>query len=465
MSASIIETETYISADSIPTLRAAREQERAASYELMAARAMQMDYGEYAVAPVDALSSGHRVLAAEATFGSNSVEHQLASKSLHKDCVRLLAEWRRKYKPESFEPIIHTRDHATGEFIADGRSTRTMNQDGLIPTAYAEEDSRRVNENVEDFTSMHAHRLGGFTLGQTVRMRTISECTDWSIQLFEIDGKSRGGYVPEIEKLMIRDMDLTDPNARAQEQLGLPGTYITHYVIQQALLRQNFDARDMDKTQLHGTQLFVGDDIFEFAALLDEVASEEWCTEIFMGEEVPKGTRKDYEAFRREAIARQELLDSDASMVADFVLELCESETDPSKALLYVEEFVKQLLITKSQDNLDITTEMFDDQTLRGLQEVQFLQQMGLLEQAQERLVDVVAQAPGGGFCGAGSCDLERARISGDEADKIKELGFDPKDTLVDKGNRKCSCGKKTVVYDLKQKQKGCTTCGKTKKY
>lgn len=460
-----IETETYISADSIPELAFAREQERLVSEALMAARAVQADHAEYAQQPVDALSTGHRVLEAKQKFGLGSSEHQEANQALWMDCRRLVAEWRRKNKPESFAPITHARDEDSQEFIAYGRSTRAMNQDALIPTAYGEEDSRRINEDIEDFTSMHARHLGGFSLGQTVRMRTISECTDWSIEAYKIDGKSRGGYVPEIEKLMIRDMDLSDPDQRTQEQFGLPGTYFTHYVIQQALLRKGFDATEMDKTELHGTQLFVDDELSEFVAALDEVASEEWCTEIYLGEEVPKGTTKDYEAFKQEALERQELLESDAVMIADFVLGLCEENANPKVALLYVEEFVKQLLITKSQEDLNITTEMFDDETLQGLLDVQYLQQMGLLENAQERLNEVVAEAPGGGFCGAGSCDLERAKLSGDEADKIKDLGFDPKDTLVDKGNRRCTCGKKTVVYDLKQKSKGCLSCGKKKKY
>ncbi len=465
MSASIIETEMYVSADSIPALAEARAQERLASEAIMATRAQQIENTEYAQQPVDALSTGRRVLEAKQKFGLGSPEHQEANQALWMDCHRLVAEWRRKNKPESFAPITHARDPESDEFIAYGRSTRRMNQDALIPTAYGEEDARRVNEDIEDFTSMHARRLGGFSLGQTVRMRTLSECTNWSIEAYKIDGKSRGGYVPEIEKLMIRDMDLSDPNKRTQEQFGLPGTYFTHYVIQQALLRKGFDATEMDKTELHGTQLFVDDELSEFVALLDEVASEEWCTEIFLGEEVPKGTIKDYEGFKQEALERQELLESDAVMIADFVLDLCEENADPKEALLYVEEFVKQSLITKSQEDLTITTEMFDGQTLKGLLDVQYLQQMGQLENAWERLNEVVAAAPGGGFCGAGSCDLERARTSGGEADKIKDLGFDPKDTLIDKGDRKCTCGKKTVVYDLKQKQKGCTSCGKKKKY
>lgn len=456
----------YISADSIEALTEVRFREREASEALLRMRERQMDIGDYNTQPVDALSTGYRVIDARDTCGENSPEHQQANQALIKDCHRLVAEWRRKNKPEYFPPTHHKQDPVSGEYIADGHSIRQINQDGLVPTAYPEEDARRINENVEEVTAMHARRLGGFVLGQTIRMRTISGCAQWSIDGYKRDGKSRGGYVPEIEKRMIRDI-VIDPQTgdRFQEQVGLPSTFINDFVVEEALRRRQFDASGMDKTDLHGTQLFTEDDVFDFVALLDEVASEEWRTEVFMGEEVPKGYVKDYEAFKREAVERQKLLESDARMVSDFVLSLCEGDTNPNVAPDLVEEFVKQLLITKSQEDLSITTEMFDDDTASGLWEVQRLRQQGEYERAQERLVEVIAQAPGGGFCGAGSCDLERAKVTGEEADRIKELGFDPKDTLVDKGERKCKCGKKSVVYDLKQKIKGCTSCGATKKY
>lgn len=461
-----IEGLRYISADDIPELAAMRAEERAASEQLMNERARQQLSGEHATQPIDALSTAQRVLQAKQAYGEHSAEYMEARSGLFHDCHRLVAEWRRKNTYEYFPVVRHQYDPRDGEFYADGRSTLAMTTAGLIPTAFAEENTRRINEHLEEFTSMQARKFGGFLLDKTVRMRTVSECPEWAMTLYAEDGQSRGGYVPEIEKVKFRDM-IIDPETgdRMQEEIAVPGIYINHYVIQKTLARAGLDVRNLDRTALHGTQLFVHDDLFDFIAQLDEVASEEWCVPIFMGEVLPDGAIKNYEAVRAQAIERQRQLERHSRMVADFVLELTESNTDPGEAPMYVEEFVKQLLVTLAREDIDITAEMFDAHTVRGLQEVQMLQTSGRYNEAWERMNRVVEEAPGGGYCGAGACDLVRSKLLGSEADKVKKLGFDPKDTLVDNGNRKCKCGKKTVVYDLKKAQKGCLSCGATKKY
>ncbi len=460
----------YISADSIPEIAAARRAERESAQRIIESRQILTDVeGNEELRPIDALSSARRVIDAQNEFGDGSKEHQQARRGLFRDCLRLLGEWRRKNTDAYFPPIEHEHDPETGGYLADGYSTLDMTKAALIPSTEREEDDRRVNERVEDITSAVVKQVGSTVLGSTVKMRIVSECTDWAIRAHRIDGKSRGGYVPEIEKLMIRDMliDIKKGN-RFQEQLGLPGTYINHYVLQRALKKREFDASALNKTELHGTQLFVHDDIFEFVALLDEIASEEWCVNIFMGEVVPDDFVKDYNRVREEAIVREESLTRDANMVSDFVLDLAKNNADPETAPTEVEEFVKQLLITIAREDTNITTDMFDQQTYDGLMRVQLLQARGQEELARNLLIDVIEAAPGGGYCGAGSCDLVRAKLIGEEADSLKKLGFDPKNTLMDKGDRKCkSCHKNSVAYDLKKKQKGCVNvnCGAKAKF
>lgn len=461
-----IEALRYISADEIPELAALRAEERTASEQLMIERARQQLNGEYSMQPIDALSTAQRVLTERGRYGEHSPEYREAQTALFHDCHRLVAEWRRKNTYEYFPTVRHQHNPLDGEFYADGRSTLAMTTAGLIPTAYAEENTRRVNEHLEEFTSMQARKFGGLLLDKTVRMRTVSECPEWAMTLYTQDGQSRGGYVPEIEKVKFRDM-IIDPETgdRMQEEIAVPGTYIDHYVIQKTLARSGLDVWHLDRTALHGMQLFAHDDLFDFIAQLDEVASEEWCVPIFMGEVLPEGAIKNYEAVRAQAIERQQQLERHSRMVADFVLDLTESNGDTHEAPMYVEEFVKQMLVTMAQANTGITTEMFDARTAQGIDEVYALQMAGRFEDARERMNKVVEEAPGGGYCGAGTCDLVRSKALGSEAASVKKLGFDPKHSLIDKGNRRCKCGKRSVVYDLKQAKKGCMSCGATTKY
>lgn len=459
----------YISADAIPELYLHRNDVRGAAESLMSVRHRQIEANTNEGLPlaIDALSTADRVHEAQVVYGWKSPEYLDRYEGLVMDCRRLVAEWRRKNKPEVFAAIVHDQDEQTDEFIANGMSVWQMTEDALVPTAEPEEDARRVNERVEEATAMKMRSLGGLALGSTVRMRTVSECTDWSIRSYKEDGKSRGGYVPEIEKLMARDMVIdVESGRRIEEQVGLPGLYFTHEIIQRALQRREFNADDLDKTSLHGTQILAQDTLLEFVALLDEVASEEWCVEIFMGEVVPEGTIKDYQAFYQEAMQRQSELESDAHMVADFVMELRDQEIDRQQAPDLVEDFVKNLLINLSQEKPELATEIFDEKTAIGLFEVQQLQQLGEFERAEQLLGEVIEQAPGGGYCGAGSCDLVRASRTGQEAEKLEELGFDPESTLLDKGDRKCKkCSERTVAYELSKKEKGCMSCGAKTKY
>jgi hypothetical protein len=270
------------------------------------------------------------------------------------------------------------------------------------------------------------------------------------------------GYVPEIQKLMLRTMRIDDVTGdRIQTQVSLSGIYITHEIIQMALERVGVDAYGMDKTQLHGAQILTYEDLMQFVSVLDEVASQEWCTPIFMGEPVDENVVKDYDAFKQEAILRQEGQHEFAAAVTDYVLGLAESGVDRFKAPAMVSDFVKRMLLNIAKDDLtgEKAKQMFDEKTAQGLLAVKWLEIEGKYGEAFEALQAVAERAPGGGSCGDGSCGLVGMNpFSGDGLSELKKLdinqgwlkakGYEDGDDVVGDTVRACTkCRQKSVVY------------------
>ncbi|HEX8349942.1 MAG TPA: hypothetical protein VF598_08260, partial [Hymenobacter sp.] len=264
---------------------------------------------------------------------------------------------------------------------------------------------------------------------------------------------------------------------RYQEQIGLPGTYITHFVIQKALESKGADASLMDKTALHGSQLMVNDDLLEFAKLLDTVASDEWCVPIFMGEVVEREHPRDYANFRHDALQRQTLLKEQAETTALYILDLAAEDYDRTKAPAKVEAFVKSLLLDVAKEDVKqqlhetgtadttIVEQMFDARTAQDLQTVIALEAQGMARQAFELMQQVEERAPGGGYCGAGSCGLSAVDTSGEEGKGIADrLGAKAGDKVVKDSERSCKCGSKEIyyAYNSREVRKLCESCGKT---
>ena len=462
----------YISLDTIPEVALERERIRQDAWASVRFREQQLVMGHDTDLPlvIDALSTAEGVL--EAGYATQEYEDRLAGLEL--DCLRLVAEWYRKKRPEYFPPTRHFFDAETGDFYSHGVSTRQMTENALRPLSdNPEEEARRVNEKVENETPHMLRKIGGFALAGA-GIRTISECTDKAVADYQQDIQAgaahRGydGYVPEIEKVMIRDMRVdADTGDRWEEQVGVPGVLINHFVIQEALRRRGVDTSGMGKTELHGTQLLVEDDLMDFIQVLDEVAAEEWCMarqgkSVFMGEAVPAGFEKNYEAFRKEALARQEGLKDLAKTVATFVLDLAADGFDRRKAPAHVENFVKKLLLQEAQDNQSIAADIFDEKTARGLQEVSHLQALGQNEEAFLLMQEVEKLAPGGGYCSGGSCGLESIYENSAEGKSLREaLKAESGDTIVRDKERKCRCGAKDIVYAYNKNKvnKYCGSC------
>jgi hypothetical protein len=471
MAVAAAEVIQYISVDTIPGVAEERQRIHDEAWALVRQREEQLATGQETEIPpvIDALSTANYVLEARKQYGPQSSEYRDRLAGLDMDCLRLVAEWYRKKRPEYFPPVRHAFDDETEDFYSHGLSIRQMTENALRPiSGDAEEEARRVNERVEHETPRIVRSLGSTAL-KGLGIRTISECTDKAIADYEHDQKTNsphrgyGGYVPEIEKVMIRDMHIDPANDdRLQEQIALPGIYINHFVIQETLRRRGVKAAGMDKTELHGTQLLVNDDLLEFAALLDQVASEEWCTNVFMGEEVPKDFVKDYTNFRAEALRRQQELVDVARTVATFVLDLAEDGFDRQKAPAHVENFVKKLLLDMAKKDLGVAEQMFDEKTAQGLQAVYQLQLQGRHEEAFKLMQEVEKQAPGGGYCSGGSCGLEDVDQNSEYGKDVKEkLKAEDGDTIVKDKERKCKCGVKGVVYayNAGKVNKYCTHC------
>lgn len=458
----------YIPVDTLPGMYEERLAVRGAAEQLLEQRRNAELSGEAEYVPIDALSTAQNVLLTERVFGADSPECQSSWKGLLLDCQRLVGEWYRKNTSEYFEPTRHVFSAQDGEFFSNGLSIRQMTENALVPISEdPEEEARRINERVEEETPHILRSLGSLALGKGIV--TISECTDSAVTSYNSDmaagRRHRGyrGYVPEIKKLMIRHITL-DPDSqdRFQTQIGLPGTYLTHEVLQTALKEKGFDASEMDKTTLHGTQFLADQDSMEFVKHLDTVASEEWATNIFMGEQVADDFVKDYEAYKLQAKERKESLAGWSETVALFVLDLAKDGFDRKKAPSHVESFVKNMLLNLAKQDQAVVTQMFDKKTAIGLQRVATLESLGRYDEANDLFKEVERSAPGGGSCGAGSCGLEGVLAnSKEDSDLRKKMGAESSDTLVKDKERPCKCGKMSVVYAYNKGKviKFCESC------
>lgn len=461
-------TETYQFVDDIEQAFTERQLVRDSAQRLLESRRSET-VAEAEYVPVDALSTARNVLAVEQQFGSDSEAYKTSWKGLLLDCERYVGEWYRKNTSEYFEPSRHVFKAGDNEFFSHGLSIRQMTENALVPiTEDPEEEVRRINERVEEETPHILRSLGSVALGRGIV--TISECTDSAITSYEADtaagNKHRGyrGYVPEINKLMIRHISL-DPDSqdRWQTQIGLPGTYLDHETLQIALERKGLDASHMDKTELHASQFLADEDPMEFVKHLDAVATEQWCVNVFMGEAVADDFVKDYEAYKLEAKERKESLSGWSETVALFVLDLAKEDFDRAKAPEHVESFVKNMLLNIAKEDKQAARQMFDEKTALGLEKVANLEAMGRFDEANQLLKIVEREAPGGGSCGAGSCGLEGVLSGSKEEEQLrKKLGADSSDTIVKDKERACRCGKKGIVYAYNKSKvtKYCESCG-----
>ncbi|HSX33091.1 MAG TPA: hypothetical protein VLF91_02015 [Candidatus Saccharimonadales bacterium] len=480
-------TQEWVDADIVPELRAARLLASAQAQDILAERLALLCDGKDEDVPyaVDPLTTAARAITARTIYGPESQAAADAYQSLVVDCSRLLAEAMRKGTWELFPETKQTYDPQSGSYTFMGRDLLEMVRDGITPITYEEEQLYRAHEYVEEATFSALRRLGHLAIGNLVvlqpgvpapagtrpdtRIITISECADWAINAHNRGSKvGYGGYVPEIQKLMIRGIRYGEDDSRYQEQLGLPGTYITHDVVVQALQVLGLSGQEErpSKKEVRGKQFITasGQDVLYIAALLDELASEASGQLIFMGEAVPANHPRDYGTIRAEAEARQAVLETTAYQLADFLLKLEDSGSDHWAALGIVEQQVKKMVFSIVRTNPAAAQVAFDVPTAERLTAAWEARVRGD-QAAAERLEHEAEQnAPAVAYCGAGSCGLVEAE--GPMANDMKaKLNFKSGDSMLRDKERSCiKCGKKGgvfYVFNATKVNKGCT-CGAT---
>lgn len=459
----------YFDADLVPKLQFVRSNYLNEASEILEQNRELLRQGDFDLVPipVDALGTAHRVLSAGREFGENTKNYEDLRDGLTLDCERLLGEAYRKNTWEYFPKVLQPRDPLTGEYYAYGQPISQILIGGLSPVAEAEEQDRRINEFVEEKTYQ---AIGKLCLGQELSVQTISECPDWAIEAYQHDPRAgHGGYAPGIKKLMIRNVSFVPSGDRFEEQVALPGLYITHEVVVDVLKEAGRLLPDinLNQTELHGRQFIDTqvDDVISFVELLDEKASQLSGHNIFMGEIVTDNFEKNYHLVRSQAQLRQAEIKEQAIELRDLVLDLAKSGTDRWLAGGMVENFVKEKLKFVARQDPKQAEIIFDKQTAEGYREVRHLNLLGLTKEAEAKLAKVEAAAPAPSYCGAGSCGLEEINNGSKEFKKAKELGLDTSKGLLKHKEGKCKkCGAKGVVYDLISKR-ACFACDKTGNY
>lgn len=458
----------YFDADQIPELYLARHQAAQEADQIQQQNSELLVEGNFESIPipVDALGTARRLHQTAEKFGKDSLEYQDHWQVLMKDCQRLLAEAYRKNTWEYFPKTVQNFDHETGEYRAHGQSLIEIVAGGLSPLVSPEEAERRQNEFVEEKTYQAIGQMG---LRNVVSL-TISECPDWAIESYSHDNKTaHGGYVPEINKLVLRGVEFFGGlDVREEEQLALSGVYITHEVVLETMRRLKIISveQNLTKSQVQSKQIITSQiGVIDFAKLLDQVAAESSGENIFLGEAVAADHPKNYAAIEEESQNRQRQQYHQARTLVSYVEYLQREGVDRWAAVAMVENYVKEELLKIARKDPKQAANMFDEKTAEGFRAVGYLESIGHIQQAQRLLEQVEAQAPAPSYCGAGSCGLEKVEKGSELEVRAKELGLDGSKGLLSDKERSCpGCKNKSIVYDLKGK-KGCISCKATAKY
>lgn len=460
--------EQICSADIFPEIEAKRRNARIYASQILEqnrdliASGDEADWDNVPLA-IDVLGTSKRVVEAEKLYGVDSPEYNQLFSGLVLDSQRLYAEAYRKKSWEYFPASYQRRDQDTGRYFSHSQDLLTIASNGLSPDTNSEERQRRINEYVEEVTYQ---AIGSIALDNTISTLTISECTNWAISAYNSKAKgSHGGYVPEIEKVMLRGVRFNNHFGRSEEQLGISGKYITHDVITSALIELGAVENDIElnKTKLHGTQFIDkrGRSVIDFVKILDQKASKYFSKNIFMGEEVGGSHPKDYDNVYQEASERRKLLAESSLDLANYLIKLTKNKTDKWLSEGLVDAHVKQKLLALSKHDPNKAEIIFNRATAEGLKEVNRLQSLGLMNQARTLEDQVAKNAPSVSFCGAGSCGLEAVGQFSDKQEKASKLGL--KGELVSDKVRHCpGCGNKSIIYEVKTGNKACASCGIT---
>lgn len=461
----------------MPELADEQDQARVIARTILEANMQTLRDGKFddVLPAVDPLGTASLAIKACETFGHDSPEYSEAQDALQLDCHRLYLEAFRAKTWEYFPKSKQYRDAQTGSYLSHGFAIAQMTENGLSPISEKEEQNRRVNEHVEELTYM---AIGRGILQQEVEVvpveedtkknapkitnvTTISQCTNWALRKYEEGGTGFGGYVPSKNRLMIRNVSFEEGvDYREEDQLGLPGDYFDEQLVADALwILDNRLAGNLDRTEVHGTQIVshnkVG--VWDYAELLDTLASEKYEMPIFLGEVLQPGQEADYVAAEAQAAIRYKEVEEAAMDLASDVLALADSGADPWVAEGLVGTIVDRKMKSLCEQEPERARDMYDDATAIKFHELKALHLNNDLDAAQRLRQDIEDTAPAAEYCGAGSCGLESVDLDGSMGSELKkELGIKDDEIVVRDVERSCgSCGKKGgVVYAFQNLQK-----------
>lgn len=470
----------------------AEEQERAhqVARTILEANMQTLRDGDFdaVLPPVDPLGTASLVIDARENFGMDSPQYLEAQEALNLDCHRLYLEAFRAKTWEYFPKSQQYRDAETDNYLSHGFSIASMTENGLSPVSEKEEQDRRVNEYTEERAYMF---IGRGALHQEVEVEfvaednepkvtnvtTISQCTNWALRKYKEGESGYGGYVPSKNRLMIRNVSFEEgDDYREEDQLGLPGQYFDEQLVADAVwILDNRLAPNLDRTEVHGTQIVSRKkvSVWDYAELLDTLASQKHDLPIFLGEVLQPGQVADYEQAEAQAAKRYDEVEEAASHLATNILALADEGIDPWVASGLVETLVDRQMKALCKIDPEKAREMYDDATADKFFRLKQLDperdRMAILGLEQ----DIEKNAPRGEYCGAGSCGLESVQLDNAKGSILKkELDIRSDEIVVRDTVRPCgNCGKKGgVVYAFQNLQKaGSSTLtadrGRVKKY
>ena len=483
-------TTSLIDADSIPELafRRQRAADEAARILSQNRHLLHTSEAEHVPTPVDALGTARQVVEAKHQFGADSPEYKERFTGLVLDSERLLAEAFSHKTSEYFGEVIRNFNVQDVGYTSHGISLSGMVRNGLSPSAEPEEQARRVNDYVKEIGTniglgQSIANLGlqgmvdrlpapAYTLESegpqslSIDVTHVSECTDYAIRDYRSNPKaSHGGYAPAVEKIMISRAHFSDDSGdRVEEQVALPGLFITQDIVRGVIADHTSDIQhtEFTKTELHATQ-FVGVSsgrLVEFVRKLDERAGEEHDKNIFMGEEVPADHPKDYEVFMEEAEVRRKKLAPKPTELAEYLVALEENDTDGLLAETLVNKFLKATLLEVAENHPELAEAMFDKETAEGFEEVARLKAQGRNAEALKLQAQVEKNAPEVSYCGAG-CGAENVDPSSPEAKAARELGL--KGEMLHNTDYSCTNCHAFGLYHDYEGNTVCVACKATK--
>ncbi len=432
--------------------------------------------GEYDTVPldVDALGTASKVVEIGREYGKNSQHYKEAEQGLLQDKDRRLDEAESKNTYRYFEPITFDYDSETDTIFADGLSyDEMMEVGGLSPIGESEEVARRPHDYAKGVLNKHLIKQPG---SERIGVLHQSSCPDWAIEAYKVDPKGgHGGYAPKHKKRMI-NFDTFDPRAGKyyHEQLAVSGEIITEEIVNLGYQQIGATEADteLDKSELYGLQILVQreaiNDVFDFQAILDDIASQQTGQNIFMGEIVDDDHPKDYQTIKEEATTEKKKRGQRAEKLRDYALDLAERGVDHAMATVMEDKFVQDLLLDEAQENPQIAVKAFDDQTAAGFEMAIALQAQGRYQEAQDIIDTTRLNAPAAGGCGAGSCGLKEFNPNSplDQLAKV-QLNAGEGDTVLKDAVRTCKCGG-TIYYTNNEKTKSysklCMDCGRFEK-